>query len=73
MLNSVNLTDKQFALACDARAFPVIVSGGRLNTARCLASRLWGDVEPGASGETIFRLNQAGCDALAWLDDLEAA
>lgn len=65
MLNSENLTDRQFALACEARRFPVIVSHGKLNTARTLEARLWGTVEDGANGERIFRLNQDGCDALA--------
>lgn len=64
-LNPDGLTERQRALALEARAFPVIVSGHRLNTARCLARKLWGEVESGAGNERIFRLGQFGCDALA--------
>ena len=69
-LDSEGLTDRQFALACDSRDHPVIVAGPRLNTARCMERKRWGTVENGSAGELIFRLNQDGCDALEWLDDL---
>lgn len=71
MLSSEDLTSKQWLLACDARRFPVIVSGGRLTTARSLERNGWGLVENGASGEVLFRMSQAGCDAFAWLDELK--
>lgn len=60
-----SLTESQRALAEEAFRFPVIVSGPRLNTARKLEAKLYGAVEAGASGEVIFRLSQAGADALA--------
>ncbi len=74
MLDSETLTDKQFALACDARRFPVILeTGGRKVTALSLERKGWGNVENGAGMDILFRLNQSGCDALAWLDELKPA
>lgn len=60
-----SLTESQRSLAYLALRHPVIVSGPRLNTARKLEAKLYGTVEDGASGEVIFRLSQAGADALA--------
>ena len=70
-LDSESLTDRQFALVCDCRQYPGVVTGPRLKTARSLERKLWGTVETGGSGEVIFRLNQDGCNALEWVHDLE--
>lgn len=64
MIRLASLTEAQRGLAEEALRFPVIVAGGRLNTARRLEAKLYGAVEPGASGEVIFRLSQAGADAV---------
>jgi hypothetical protein len=65
------LTDKQFDLVCRARPYPVILkTRGEAITAASLERRGWGTVENGASSERIFRINQAGDDACAWLDVL---
>jgi len=70
-LDSETLTDHQWAMCAEARRFPVILTTrGKAITAASLARKGWGDVEDGASGERIFRMNQAGCDEMAWLDDL---
>ncbi len=66
MLNPGKLTDWQWALAERSTAFLVILHNTiDKRTARALETKGWGTVEPGAFGETIFRLNQAGCDAMA--------
>ena len=71
-LDDLDLTDKQALLAHRARHHPVILkTRGEKITARSLEKRMWGDVEAGASGETIFRLNQYGEDALSWVDWLK--
>ncbi|MEY4055643.1 MAG: hypothetical protein RL519_978 [Pseudomonadota bacterium] len=71
-LNSEALTDHQWAMCASARQFPVILATrGQSITAASLARNGWGTVEDGASGERIFRLNQAGCDEFAWLDELK--
>ena len=59
-----SLTALQLALAEQARRHPVIVRGPSLNIARRLEAKLYGTVEAGASGEVIFRLSQAGADAV---------
>jgi len=72
-LDDATLTNKQWALAFNATLCPVILdSRGQSLIARALVKRGWGDIEPGGSGERIFRLNQAGCDALAWFDEVAA-
>lgn len=64
-LDSYDLTDRQFSLCMLAQRFPVILAtGGMKTTAASLARKGWGNVEDGASGERIFRMNQAGCDAM---------
>ncbi len=69
-LDSERLTDHQWDMCAKARKFPVILTTrGMAITAASLARNGWGDVEDGASGERIFRMNQAGCDAMALLDD----
>ncbi len=73
-LDSEDLTDFQWGMCAEARRFPVILkTRGNAVTAASLASKGWGMVEDGASGERIFRMNQAGCDAMAWLDELRDA
>lgn len=60
-----DLTDWQFSLACRAFACPTILRNQTDKyVGQCLTKKGWGAVEPGASGEMIFRLNQAGCDAV---------
>lgn len=59
------LTDWQFGLTRRAYAYPTILHGPTdKNVAHRLAEKGWGAVENGASGEVIFRLNQAGSDAV---------
>lgn len=71
-LDTMDLTDKQWMLGADARRYPVILeTRGRAITAASMARKGWGAVEDGASGQRIFRLSQEGCDAFAWLDDLD--
>ena len=67
MMRLASLTESQRALAELAVRHPVIVTGPRLNTARKLEAKLYGAVETGASGEVIFRLSQAGADAVGAL------
>ncbi len=70
-LDPDDLTDFQWGMCAQARHYPVILkTRGNTTTAVSLARKGWGNVEDGASGERIFRMNQAGCDAMAWLDDL---
>ena len=65
MKDLINLTDKQFALAVRAFSHPVIlICRGECITAASLARHGYGTVEDGASGERIFRLNQAGEDQM---------
>ena len=64
-MDPYTLTDKQFALAVKAYSFPVILeTRGQSITAASLARNGWGVVEPGASGEKIFRLSAEGDAAL---------
>ena len=73
-LDSFELTDAQFLLCSEAQRFPVILrNAGQKITAAALSRKGWGTVEDGASGERIFRLNQAGCDAMEWHDDADHA
>lgn len=66
-IDTYGLSDKQLALALRALPFPTILrTRGEAITAASLARNGWGDVEDGASGERIFRLNQAGTDAINW-------
>lgn len=60
----MNLTPKQRALATQAERFPVILTNRNKITAIHLRNKGLGTVEDGASGEVIFRLNQAGCDVV---------
>lgn len=72
-LDCESLTVHQFWLAglCALQGHPRILHGrGEKRTAANLARLGWGDVEDGASGEMIFRLNQAGEDAFAAMDEL---
>jgi len=70
VLGVEDLTDKQFLLSEKAQRFPVILrTRGEANTAASLARKGWGEVEDGASGERIFRMSQAGCDAWDWFND----
>lgn len=63
----LDLTDRQVAMIHNAYAYPVILSGqGMARTANSLVRHGYGSVEDGASGEKIFRLNQAGENA--WRD-----
>ncbi len=65
MLDTYDLTDRQLTLCIAAQFNPVILGdGGSKRTARALEKKGWGTVEDGASGEVIFRLNQAGADAV---------
>lgn len=69
-LDVEDLTNKQFLLSEKAQRFPVILrTHGEANTAASLARKGWGEVEDGASGERIFRMSQAGCDAWDWFND----
>ena len=64
-MDPYNLTDKQFDIAARAFFFPVILrTRGQSITAASLARNGWGVVEPGASGEKIFRLSAEGDAAL---------
>lgn len=72
-LDTENLTDKQFWLGgwCAVKGRPRILIGyAEARVAANLERLGWGTVEDGASGERIFRLNQAGEDAFAWLGEL---
>lgn len=70
-LDSESLTDKQWLLCSNAQRFPrILTTRGMAITAASLVRKGFGTVENGASGQRIFRLSQAGCDAFAWLDDL---
>ena len=63
----LKLPDNQVAMIHMAYAHPVILKGqGMARTANSLARHGYGSVEGGASGEKIFRLNQAGENA--WRD-----
>lgn len=69
-LDTESLTDKQFWLAglVAVRAHPLILKDASEKRIAANLEKLgWGDVENGASGERIFRLNQAGEDAFAWV------
>ena len=60
-MDPYNLTDKQFDIAARAFFFPVILrTRGQSITAASLVRNGWGEVEPGASGEKIFRLGAEG-------------
>lgn len=75
-LDCETLTDRQFWLAgfCAINGYPRILRGrGEKRTAANLERLGWGEVEEGASGERIFRLNQAGEDAFAWVPKVGAA
>ena len=62
-----DMTNKQIAMIHNAYAYPVILAGqAQPKTAWSLVRHGYGDVENGASGEKIFRLNQAGENA--WRD-----
>jgi hypothetical protein len=64
-LDTLDLTDKQFDMALAACPHPIIIkTPGAGRTAAALARKGWGEVEPGASGERIFRISQAGCDSI---------
>lgn len=68
-LDTENLTDKQFWLAglVAVQRHPRILSNAsEMRVAANLEKLGWGAVEAGASGDKIFRLNQAGEDAFAW-------
>lgn len=58
------MTPKQRALATQAYRFPVILDRTTSLIARHLENKCLGTIEDGASGDVIFRLNQAGCDAV---------
>lgn len=61
-----DLTDPQFVLVMEAFPFPAILKvGGMKAVATSLAKKGWGSVEDGASGERIFRLSEAGSNAVA--------
>lgn len=71
LTDTLDLTDNQVAMIHKAYAQPVILSGRRMaRTANSLARHGYGSVEDGASGEKIFRLNQAGENA--WRDESES-
>lgn len=75
-LDTENLTDRQFWLAglVAVNGYPrILKSRGEMRIAANLSRLGWGNVEDGASGELIFRLNQAGEDAFAWLHKWRAA
>ena len=75
LIELYSLTDKQMLMAMNAYNYPVILkTRGQSVTAASLARHGYGDVEAGASGQSIFRLNQAGSDqvqfeSLSWKDD----
>lgn len=64
-LAHMNLTPKQRALAIAAYRFPVILTNRNKFTAIHLRNKGLGTVEDGASGDVLFRLNQAGCDLVS--------
>ena len=65
MLDTYDLTDPQLGMCIDAVLCPQILrDGGMKRTARALERKGWGNVEDGASGEIIFRINQSGADAV---------
>jgi len=65
MLDTYDLTDVQLGMCIDAVLCPQILrDGNQKRTARALERMGWGNVEDGASGEIIFRINQAGSDAV---------
>lgn len=66
----MNLTPKQRALAIAAYRFPVILTNANKFTAIHLRNKGLGTVEDGASGQVLFRLNQAGCDLVATFHSL---
>lgn len=61
-LELADMTPKQRALAIAAYRFPAILDRTTSLLARHLENKGLGTVENGASGEVLFRLNQAGCD-----------
>ena len=63
------MTPKQRALATQAYRFPVILDRTTSLIARHLENKGLGTIEDGASGDVIFRLNQAGCDVVHALID----
>lgn len=68
-LDTESLTDKQFWLAglVAVQGYPRILANSSERRVAANLERLgWGNVEAGASGETIFRLSQQGEDAFAW-------
>lgn len=70
-LDDDTLTAKQWSLAFSATLYPVIL-GSRSQSiiARALEKKGWGEIENGGSGEKIFRINQAGCDAFTWFGEV---
>lgn len=57
----MSLTDNQYRVARDAWNHPVILrTRGDKMAARQLERKGWGNVESGASGEVIFRMNEDG-------------
>ena len=59
------LTALENALARESGPFPKILTNAvQKRTAANLERKGWGAVEDGANGERIFRLNQAGENAL---------
>lgn len=61
-----SLTALESVLARESGPFPKILANAvQKRTAANLENKGWGTVEDGASGERIFRLNQAGENALA--------
>ena len=63
-LDTLDLTDMQLRLVIGSVRYPSIISGSQMRTAYALERNGWGTVEAGGGGEKIFRLNQAGADAL---------
>jgi hypothetical protein len=63
-LDTLDLTDMQFLLVGASASHPTILTSKQMRTAYALERKGWGSVEAGGSGEKIFRLNQAGADAL---------
>jgi hypothetical protein len=63
-LDTLDLTDMQFLLVGASASHPTILTSKLMRTAYALERKGWGTVEAGGSGEKIFRLNQAGADAL---------
>lgn len=61
-----DLTDREYVIGFEAYVRPVILRNPQMKRAASgLAKKGFGAVEDGASGERIFRLNQAGEDAFA--------